>query len=220
VRGAGDHGADVVGDSGGDPGDELQAQAAARREAELDRLAALAASGDEVSLRQLLEHLQLPVLRYCRARLGSRSVGLQTAEDVAQEVLLGVCGALKRFRPEETRMLAFVFGIASNKVVDAFRAAGRDRSEPTDRMPETPDTGSGPELEAVLVTQVDELRKLLELLPEQHREVLVMRVAMRFSAEETARAIGSTAGAVRVTQHRAMARLRKLVAGRAVAGDG
>jgi RNA polymerase sigma-70 factor (ECF subfamily) len=42
--------------------------------------------------------------------------------------------------------------------------------------------------------------------------VLVLRVAMQFSAEETARAVGSTPGAVRVTQHRALTKLRTMMA--------
>jgi RNA polymerase sigma-70 factor (ECF subfamily) len=51
---------------------------------------------------------------------------------------------------------------------------------------------------------------LAHLTPRQ-REVLVLRVAVGVSAEEAAEAVGSTAGAVRVTQHRAMTRLRRLV---------
>ena len=59
------------------------------------------------------------------------------------------------------------------------------------------------------------LHELLTELPDAQREVLVMRVAMGYSAEETARTVGSTPGAVRVTQHRAMLRLRTLLAKRA-----
>jgi RNA polymerase sigma-70 factor (ECF subfamily) len=194
-----------------DPGGET-----ARREAELDLLAAAAAAGDRRSVGQLLELVRQPVLGYCRARMGSRAVGLQTAEDVAQEVLLALCGALPRYRSGEKPVMAFVFGIASNKVVDAFRVAGRDRSDPTDGMPDEPDTGPGPELRAVLGSQVDELRTLLEEIPANYREVLVLRVALHYSAEETARIMGSSAGAVRVMQHRAMTKLRKLIADRPV----
>lgn len=194
-----------------DPGGE-----AAQREAELDRLAAAAATGDHRSVGRLLELIRQPVLGYCRARMGSRAVGLQTAEDVAQDVLLALCGALPRYRSGEKPVMAFVFGIASNKVVDAFRVAGRDRSDPTDGMPDEPDAGPGPELRAVLGSQVDELRVLLAEIPENYREVLVLRVALHYSAEETAKIMGSSAGAVRVMQHRAMAKLRKLIADRPV----
>ena len=48
-----------------------------------------------------------------------------------------------------------------------------------------------------------------DALPEKQREILVLRVVVGLSAEETAEAVGSTPGAVRVAQHRALARLRK-----------
>jgi RNA polymerase sigma-70 factor (ECF subfamily) len=51
--------------------------------------------------------------------------------------------------------------------------------------------------------------RLLDVLPDRQREILVLRVVLGMSAEETAVAVGSTPGAVRVAQHRALARLRK-----------
>jgi RNA polymerase sigma-70 factor, ECF subfamily len=191
--------------------DRDEATRAARREAELDALAGMAAAGDKDALNDLLGLLRTPVVRYCRARMGE-GIGLQTAEDVAQDVLLAVCGALGRYRPGETAAMAFVYGIARNKVVDAFRAAGRDHSEPTDVVPDAVSDGPGPETAAILGTEISELRTMLEQLPAAHREVLVLRIALQFSAEETARAVGSTSGAVRVTQHRAMSKLRAMVA--------
>jgi RNA polymerase sigma-70 factor (ECF subfamily) len=50
------------------------------------------------------------------------------------------------------------------------------------------------------------------VLPEKQREIVVLRVVVGLSAEETADAVGSTPGAVRVVQHRALARLRKVLA--------
>jgi RNA polymerase sigma-70 factor, ECF subfamily len=190
--------------------DRDDATRASRREAELDELAGMAAAGDKEALNHLLGLLHTPVVRYCRARMGE-GIGLQTAEDVAQDVLLAVCGALGRYRPGETAAMAFVYGIARNKVVDAFRTAGRDHSEPTDTVPDAVSDGPGPETSAVLGTEVSELRSMLELLPAGHREILVLRIALQFSAEETARAVGSTSGAVRVTQHRAMTKLRAML---------
>jgi RNA polymerase sigma-70 factor (ECF subfamily) len=53
------------------------------------------------------------------------------------------------------------------------------------------------------------MNKLLAILPEKQREILILRVVVGMSAEETAEAVGSTAGAVRVAQHRALARLKQ-----------
>jgi RNA polymerase sigma-70 factor, ECF subfamily len=200
-----------------DPG---PAARAARTESEMDELALRASRGDERALAELLDRIRGPVLWQCRARMSGRTVGQQTAEDIAQEVLMAVCGALSRFRPAETRWMAFVYGIVRNKVIDAYRAAGRDRSEPTDEIPDhiDDDDRAGPEAATLRSADRTLLYELLAELPEQHREVLVMRVALGYSAEETARAVDSTPGAVRVTQHRAMLKLRALIAQRGARG--
>lgn len=195
----------------GPEGTRNEAMRAARREAELNELAGKAAYGDKWALEQLLGLIRTPVVRYCRARMGD-GIGLLTAEDVAQDVLFAVCGALARFRPGETAAMAFVYGIARNKVVDAFRAHGRDRSDPTEVVPDAVDDRLGPEAVAVFGTEVGELRDLLTLLPPAQREILVLRVALQYTAEETALVVGSTPGAVRVTQHRALTKLRTLIA--------
>ena len=67
----------------------------------------------------------------------------------------------------------------------------------------------GPEQHTLRVELSEEMGRLLEKLPEKQREILVLRVVVGLSAEETAEAVGSTPGAVRVAQHRALARLRK-----------
>ena len=59
----------------------------------------------------------------------------------------------------------------------------------------------------------DLARTLLQTLPDQQREILLLRVAVGLSAEETGRALGLTPGAVRVAQHRALRRLRDSSAG-------
>lgn len=201
--------------------DLTPAAKAARAEAELDELALRASHGDQAALAELLDRIRGPVVWQCRARMSGRTVGQQTPEDVAQEVLIAVCGALSRFRPAETRWMAFVYGIVRNKVIDAYRAASRDRSDPVEELPDhiDDDDGAGPEAAALRAADLTLLRELLDELPDTQREVLVMRVAMGYSAEETARAVGSTPGAVRVTQHRAMLRLRALLAKRAADVD-
>ena len=184
---------------------------AAGREAELNRVASAAAGGDRAARDRFVELVRQPVLRYCRARIGS-SVRLQTGEDVAQEVLIAVYEALPRYRASQVPAMAFIYGIARNKVADSLRASGRDRSVPTDEVPDTVATDIGPEAGAVRSAEIRQLRALLDKLPTAHREILVLRVAMQFSAEETARTVGSTPGAVRVTQHRALGKLRAMLA--------
>jgi RNA polymerase sigma-70 factor (ECF subfamily) len=64
-----------------------------------------------------------------------------------------------------------------------------------------------------------ELAKLLAILTPTQREILVLRLMVGLSAEATAEATGSTAGAVRVAQHRALTRLRATLAARSSSGS-
>lgn len=116
--------------------------------------------------------------------------------------------ALPRYRDQGRPFLAFVYGIAAHKIADAHRAASRNRAEPTDVVPERFSTEAGPEQMAIDSESAARMNKLLGILPEKQREILILRVVVGMSAEETAEAVGSTAGAVRVAQHRALARLK------------
>jgi RNA polymerase sigma-70 factor (ECF subfamily) len=174
-------------------------------------LAARAVVGDTAARDALLAHVRVVVHRYCRARLGRLPGSEHAADDVAQEVCLAVLTALPRYRDEGRPFEAFVFGIAAHKVADAQRAAVR-AAVPTDDLPETADGGLGPEDHAVRSSEAATARRLLDLLPPHQRELLLLRVAVGLSAEETGAALGMSSGAVRVAQHRALARLRVLAA--------
>ena len=118
---------------------------------------------------------------------------------------------LPGYRFEGRPFLAFVHAVAAHKVIDTHRAASRIRRLSDADLPDLEDHSEGPEQSAVRAELSAELRRLLDELPEAQREILVLRVALGLSAGETAAMVGSTAGAVRVTQHRGLARLRQAV---------
>jgi RNA polymerase sigma-70 factor, ECF subfamily len=174
----------------------------------LDAVVADAVAGDRDALREVLEIIRPIVVRYCRARVGTAERSGLSADDVAQEVCLAAMMALPRYRDQGRPFLAFVYGIAAHKVADAHRAAGRNRAEPTEVVPERYSTAAGPEQLAMNTDAGARMEALLKVLPEKQREILILRVVVGLSAEETADAVGSTPGAVRVAQHRALARLK------------
>lgn len=174
----------------------------------LDDVVAQAVAGDRDALREVLETIRPIVVRYCRARVGATERSGLSADDVAQEVCLAAMTALPRYKDQGRPFLAFVYGIAAHKVADAHRAAARNRADPTDVLPERLSTDAGPEQLALDSDSSARMAQLLSLLPIKQREILVLRVVVGLSAEETAAAVGSTPGAVRVAQHRALARLK------------
>ena len=179
----------------------------------LDAAVAEAMAGSRDALREVVETIRPIVVRYVRARIGTAERSGLSADDVAQEVCLAAIQALPRYQDQGRPFLAFVYGIASHKVADAHRAAARNRSDPTDVVPERYSLDAGPEQMAMQSDSAARMNKLLAVLPEKQREILTLRIVVGLSAEETAEAVGSTPGAVRVAQHRALARLKSEIAG-------
>lgn len=178
-------------------------------EPDLTVLAGWAAAGDDDAAGTLLSRLHPLVLRYCRARLGRFGTGsYATADDVAQEVCLAVLTALPRYRDVGRPFTSFVFGIAAHKIADVHRAMARDPSLPADVLPELADEAAGPEAAALATADARLVYSLLETLPSQQRDVVILRVAVGLSAEQAGAALGMSAGAVRVAQHRALVKLR------------
>lgn len=178
----------------------------------IDVLVGAAINGDHSARERLLKSVHPLVVRYCRARVGRQERSYASADDVAQEVCLAVLTALPSYQDQGRPFLAFVYGIAAHKVADAHRSAARNRSEPVPEFPDTPELRDGPEQRAVSGELSHRMARLMNLLPSKQREILVLRVVVGLSAEETADAVGSTPGAVRVAQHRALNRLRKALA--------
>jgi RNA polymerase sigma-70 factor (ECF subfamily) len=176
---------------------------------DLGALAARAAQGDARATDTLLAHVRPMVHRYCRARLGRLPAGEHAADDVAQEVCIAVLSALPRYEDQGRPFEAFVFGIAAHKVADVQRLAMR-LAVPTESEPDEPDQQLGPEDQVLQRSDAERAWRQLNLLPPNQRELLLLRVRVGLSVEGTARALGMTAGAVRVAQHRALARLRTL----------
>jgi RNA polymerase sigma-70 factor, ECF subfamily len=173
-------------------------------------LAELAVGGQPAAIDTLLRQIRPMVVRYCRARLSRISGHYHAADDVAQEVCIAVLSALPRYQDMGRPFASFVFGIASHKVADAMRSAAR-LAIPTEDLPDGPDDRPGPEETAVAYFEAERARALLARLPVNQRQLLVLRLLTGLSAEETGHALGMSAGAVRVAQHRALARLRAIV---------
>lgn len=182
---------------------------------DIDRLVADALELRERAVHDLLRIIQPLILSYCRARLGVDDWAGASADDVAQETCLAIIKALPRYQQDSRPFLAFAYGIAAHKVVDAHRRLGRTRSDPVPEVPEVVAPEAGPEERAIRSSSerdaATQVSRLLEQLPDKQREILTLRVMVGLSAEETAEAVSATVGAVRVAQHRALTRLRRLL---------
>ena len=113
------------------------------------------------------------------------------------------------YRERGSTFRAWLFRIAHNTVVNAHRTRSRRRTEP---LPEDPTWAALDADPARLVTRADELHAVMRAvvsLPQDRRQVVLLRFVDGLSADEIGAVLGRSAGAVRVLQHRALRDLAK-----------
>jgi RNA polymerase sigma factor (sigma-70 family) len=150
-------------------------------EAELVRRAQL---GSSSAFEQLVLRRGPQLYRYLVVRLRDEPDAL----DALQETLTAAWQGLPGLRLT-TRFWPWLCGIASNKAADAARA----RVLTTDVAIEVEATFSG----------VLEIREAVAALPEQFRQVLLLRYLLGLSEEEVAQALGIRVGTVKSRSARA-----------------
>lgn len=168
----------------------------------------MAAAGNRLAAQQLMATIRPLVLCYCRTRMRGSWI---TGEDIAQETCLALLAALPSYDESRGTLVSLAYGIARHLLATTYRQAGRRPATSFAEMPDMPAPEAGPEEQAVQRDQFDRLAPHLTSLSVRQQQVVLLRVMHALSAEETAVAIDSTAGSVRVAQHRALQRLRTAV---------
>lgn len=144
-----------------------------------------------------------PVRRFLAAQ------GAPDPEATTQEVFLRVFRSLDRFEGDAEHLRSWVFTVARNLLIDERRAAGRRPLAASVALPDRPDARSQDEMVAGI--EADEVRFVLDLLPAEQREVVVLRFMVDLPLAEVAEVTGRSLAAVKALQHRGLARLRHLV---------
>ena len=144
---------------------------------------------------QLFERDYPIVFRSVLSRVGERAL----AEDIASQVFIEAIEGIGRYRERGRPITAWLLTIARHRSFDWFRKVRREVGtviEPTTEGPE-----------ATLTVALDALVHLTE----DQREVIQLRFVEGYHLEEVAQLTGRTAGAVKSLQHRALARLKKII---------
>lgn len=169
-------------------------------------------SGSELSLEMLINRHQARIFNFINSKVNDRDA----AEDIFQDTFIKVIRTLKGGQyNEEGKFLPWVMRIAHNLVIDFFRK--------NNRMPKVKNTeefdifqfisDNSPNVEHSLVQEqvVKDLQKLVQELPQDQKEVLIMRLYRDMSfkeiAENTNVSINTALGRMRY----AIINLRKLI---------
>jgi RNA polymerase sigma-70 factor (ECF subfamily) len=134
------------------------------------------------------------------------------AEDLTGELFLRVLRAIRNERAWRDSFAAWVYRIAHNLVVDHFR---RQPPVPSLSLDETllVSKEDGPVHAAESAIDRGRLRQAIARLTPDQQQVLALRFGEGFKAREVARMMQKTTGAVEALQRRALAALRRMLAG-------
>jgi RNA polymerase sigma-70 factor (ECF subfamily) len=157
--------------------------------------------GDADAWEELYVRIRPRLFALCLRRLGSR----EDAEDAVAETMLRAVRAANTFRWRDAGFDAWIFRICRNVIADMLRSRSRRAVIPARER--SPDQGSVEE-EVVLAEEHAAVRRALERLPVDDRELLELRLVGGLSSEEVAYVLRKRPGAIRTAQSRALARLR------------
>ncbi|MET0482178.1 MAG: sigma-70 family RNA polymerase sigma factor [Aestuariivirgaceae bacterium] len=163
-------------------------------EIELAGLLRAAIAGDERSYAAFLEQVSIMIRSFLRQRVAHQAID---PEDVVQETLLAV--HLKRHTwISDAPVMPWLYAIARHKLVDALRRRGRRTEIGLEGIDElAPDHTPEPLLRR-------DLERVLDMLTPAQRAVVAAISVEGCSIAETARRLGKSETAIRVSLHRGL----------------
>eukprot|EP00388_Colpodella_angusta_P002775 GDKJ01009699.1.p1 GENE.GDKJ01009699.1~~GDKJ01009699.1.p1 ORF type:complete len:196 (+),score=14.12 GDKJ01009699.1:42-629(+) len=170
-------------------------------------------AGDENALAILVERHQSKIYGYIYSKVSDRDL----TEDIFQETFFKVIHTLKskKYYNEEGKFLSWVLRIANNLIVDKFR---NDKKMYMKRDTEefsifSAITDNSPNIEKELIkNQVDmDLKNIIQMLPQDQKEVLMMRYYSDMSFKEIADITGVSVNTTLGRMRYAITNLRKVI---------
>lgn len=135
------------------------------------------------------------------------------AEDCVAETFARFLAALQKKRGPRDHLQAYLYRVAHNLVVDAYRRKQPLEESLNEEM--TDHSAVDPETDTMRYIESRRLRAALSQLTAEQSQVLALRFLEDWEISEVAAALNKPPGAVKALQHRGLRALR-----RALGGDG
>lgn len=169
-----------------------------------DDLIQRAKQGDQRALVDIYERYQPSVFTYVFYRVNDQ----ETAEDLTSEVFTRMLANLARFQSRGRPILAWLYTIARNLVIDHFRQNARTNSVPLESdLVESDQDHPMKAAEQSLAYEC--LSRAMECLTEEQRQVIVLKFIESREISELVDILGKNERAIRSLQHRALVALHR-----------
>lgn len=169
--------------------------------------------GNEKALEELVVRHRQRIYAYILTRVHDQDL----AEDLFQDAFIKVIKTLKKGKyNEEGKFLPWVLRIAHNLIIDHFRRNKRmpmmETTEDFDIFDVIADSGLSAENQIIKDQIIQDVRKLIQKLPPEQKEVLIMRHYAEMSFKDIAAQTGVSINTALGRMRYALINLRKLIA--------
>jgi RNA polymerase sigma-70 factor (ECF subfamily) len=160
----------------------------------------LAAQADQAAFATLYRRYLDRVYGYAFYQLGDH----HDAEDATERIFLAALRALPDFRDQGSTFRAWLFRIAHNTIANAHRSRARRRTEPLPDDFQRAAPNADPAGQVAVADELREVRRVVAQMPEDRRQVILLRFVDDLSTAEIAEVLDRSPGAVRVLLHRSL----------------
>jgi RNA polymerase sigma factor (sigma-70 family) len=176
-------------------------------ESALDVALGEARLGHQEGYAELWRRLSPAVCGYLRAK------GASDPEALTNDAFLGAFDALSAFVGDGAQFRGLLFTIAQRRLMDDFRRRARRPAEVEWDAALDERLDESAEHRALASQDETDARALLDGLPQDQRDVMLLRIFGDLTVEQVAATVGKSPGAVKALQRRALENLRRRVAG-------
>jgi RNA polymerase sigma-70 factor (ECF subfamily) len=159
-----------------------------------------AAQSDRAAFAPLYRRYVDRVYGYAFYQLGDH----HDAEDATERTFMAALGGLPAFEDRGSTFRAWLFRIAHNTVANAHRSRRRRRAEPLPESFERAAPNADPARLVALADELREVRHAIADMPDDRRQVILLRFVDGLSTAEVADVLDRSPGAVRVLLHRSL----------------
>lgn len=171
---------------------------------EFDRILIQAKAGSENALTILYNHYFERIYRFIFYRVSHK----ETAEDLTEDVFVKLFAKLKTLE-QSAAFEGWLFQIARNQVIDYYRK--KKQTVSLEEIENTLEYESNIIETVNLQTEQKIFLKLLKKLSDEQQQVIKLKFIEDLDNAVIANMIGKSEGAIRVIQHRAIAKLKELI---------
>jgi RNA polymerase sigma-70 factor (ECF subfamily) len=169
------------------------------------RIIDLARQGDATSIGQIFEKYHQGIFQYLYYHTGDQP----SAEDLTSEVFIRMLKGLPHYQFQKDSFQGWLYSIARNIAIDHSRKVKSHPPVPLSETMRSRIDDPENEVEGKLTSQI--LRSALEKLNPDQRDVIILRIVVGLTIEETARALKKSVDAVKGLQRRALVGLKQVL---------